>query len=227
MKKNQKGFVLTLAILMLVVMSIMGITLVTLLSNDVRQNDSQDEYQQALYTAETAANLGKIRLQTLVTTNRTLPQASTTPWNSSNAPSWCRPNRFTKVMNQNPNEIYVVDFLSSSPNRLLGDELDKPVGSLPGNEKSRFNKYAYYYFITNASSSNGSSPIMSNPVNTLTTKNAKIASGGTSGSSVAEKTAYKSSSGGGAQEYTIYACGRHVDSNIIAAIDVTVTLAMQ
>jgi Tfp pilus assembly protein PilX len=44
MKKKQKGFVLTLAILMLVVMSIMGITLVTLLSNDVRQNDSQDEY---------------------------------------------------------------------------------------------------------------------------------------------------------------------------------------
>ena len=227
MKKNQKGFVLTLAILMLVVMSIMGITLVTLLSNDVRQNDSQDEYQQALYTAETAVNLGKIRLQDLVTNNKSLPQASTSPWNTSSAPSWCRPNRFAKVMNQNANEIYIVDFLPSSPTKLLGDELDKPVGSLPGNEKSRFNKYAYYYFITNSPTSNGSSPITSNPVNTLTTKNAKIASGGTSGSSVAEKTAYKSSYGGGAQEYTIYACGRHVDSNIIAAIDVTVTLAMQ
>ena len=38
MKNNKKGFVLTLALLMLVVMSVMGITLVALLSNDIRQN---------------------------------------------------------------------------------------------------------------------------------------------------------------------------------------------
>jgi Tfp pilus assembly protein PilX len=227
MKKNQKGFVLTLALLMLVVMSIMGITLVALLSNDIRQNDSKDEYQQALYTAETAASLGKVRLQALVTTNSTLPQAQSLPWNTASAPSWCRPNRFSKVMNQDPNEIYIVDALPISPVKLLGDELDIPVGTLASIEKSRFNKYAIYYFITNAPTNNGSSVNITNPVATLTTKNANIVSGGNTGSTVAEKTAYKSTTSGGAQQYTIYACGRHVDSNIIAAIDVTVTLTMQ
>ena len=100
MKNNQKGFVLTLAILMLVVMSIMGVTLVVLLSNDVRQNDSKSDYQQTLYAAETAASLGKNRLQALVTASSALPQAQGAPWVQTNAPTWCRPNRFSKIMNQ-------------------------------------------------------------------------------------------------------------------------------
>jgi hypothetical protein len=227
MKNNEKGFVLTLALLMLVVMSVMGITLVALLSNDIRQNDSKDEYQQALYTAESAASLGKIELQNLVTSTSALPQAGSSPWSTTSAPSWCRPNRFSNVMNQDPNEIYIVYALPILPEKKLGDALDIPTGALTPVEKSRFNKYAIYYFITNASTNNGNTPTTSNPVATLTTKNANIVSGGNSGSTVAEKTAYKSTTSGGAQNYTIYACGRHVDSNVIAAIDVTVSLAMQ
>lgn len=228
MKKNQKGFVLTLAILMLVVMSIMGLTLVTLLSNDVRQNDSQDEYQQALYTAETGANVGKLQLQTLVTSSRSLPQAQAQPWNpNNNAPNWCRPNRFAKVMNQNANEIFIVNSQPINPQRLLGNELNQPAGSLTNDELNRFNRYEFYYFITNAPSSNGNAPLVTNPTQILSIKNSKIASGGVTGTSVAERTAYKSNPGGGAQEYTIYACGRNINSNVVAAIDLTITLSMQ
>jgi len=227
MKKNQKGFVLTLAILMLVVMSIMGLTLVTLLSNDVKQNVSQDEYQQALYTAETGANVGKLRLQNLVTASRSLPQAQAQPWNTNTAPNWCSPRRFAKVMNQNPSQIFIVDSQPINPRRLLGNELNQPATSLTPDELNRFNRYEFYYFITNAPSSNGNAPLVTNPTQILSIQNSKIASGGVTGTSVAERTAYRSNPGGGAQEYTIYACGRNIDSNVVAAIDLTITLSMQ
>jgi len=45
-KKNnhykQKGFALVLAILLLVVMSIMGVTLVTIVSGDFNENENRD-----------------------------------------------------------------------------------------------------------------------------------------------------------------------------------------
>ena len=226
MKNNQKGFVLTLAILMLVVMSIMGVTLVVLLSNDVRQNDSKSDYQQTLYAAETAASLGKNRLQALVTASSALPQAQGAPWVQTNAPTWCRPNRFSKIMNQDPAQIYIVDPINI-PVTLLSDELDRPIGTLTGIERTHFGKYQIYYFITNASTNNGTAANATNPVSTLTTRNANIVSGGSSGTTAAEKTSYKSGAGIGAQAYTIYACARNRDTNIISAIDVTVTLAMQ
>ena len=45
--KNQRGFALVLAILLLVVMSVMGVTLVAIVSNDFKENDRRDYYQQA------------------------------------------------------------------------------------------------------------------------------------------------------------------------------------
>ena len=61
--KNEKGFALVLAILLLVVMSVMGATLVAIVSNDFKENDRRDYYQQALFTAETAINAAKKDLQ--------------------------------------------------------------------------------------------------------------------------------------------------------------------
>ena len=197
-----------------------------LLSNDVRQNDSKSDYQQTLYAAETAASLGKNRLQALVTASSALPQAQGAPWVQTNAPTWCRPNRFSKIMNQDPTEIYIVDPINM-PVTLLSDELDRPIGTLTGIERTHFGKYQIYYFITNASTNNGTAANSINPVSTLTTRNANIVSGGSSGTTAAEKTSYKSGAGIGAQAYTIYACARNRDTNIISAIDVTVTLAMQ
>tara|TARA_B100000945_G_scaffold315782_1_gene315533 strand:+ start:469 stop:1155 length:687 start_codon:yes stop_codon:yes gene_type:complete len=52
--KNQKGFALVLALVLLVVMSLMGGSLIVVASGDHRTNNVSDNYQQTFYAAETA-----------------------------------------------------------------------------------------------------------------------------------------------------------------------------
>ena len=70
-KKEERGFALVVAILLLVVMTIMGSTLVALVSNDFRENDRRDYYQQALYAAESGITQAKNDLQSLATARGT------------------------------------------------------------------------------------------------------------------------------------------------------------
>lgn len=53
-KKNEKGFAIVLALVLLLVMSLMGGTLITISSGDHQNNNLNDEYQQTFYVAETA-----------------------------------------------------------------------------------------------------------------------------------------------------------------------------
>ena len=62
LKKNEKGFALILALVLLMVMSLMGGSLVVISSSDHRGNNSSDEYQQAFYVAETALLEGEKEL---------------------------------------------------------------------------------------------------------------------------------------------------------------------
>lgn len=62
-------------------MSVMGVTLVAIVSNDFKENDRRDYYQQALFTAETAVNAAKKDLKNRAKT--AIPVAETTPWNSA------------------------------------------------------------------------------------------------------------------------------------------------
>ena len=59
MNKNEKGFVLPLALLVLVVMSIMAATLVTITSKDHAANNNKDSSQQAFYAAESGISVAK------------------------------------------------------------------------------------------------------------------------------------------------------------------------
>ena len=52
-KKNEKGFALVLALVMLLVMSLMGGGLIVITSGDHNSNNTSDQYQQAFYVAET------------------------------------------------------------------------------------------------------------------------------------------------------------------------------
>tara|TARA_B100001250_G_scaffold414035_1_gene450331 strand:+ start:3201 stop:3887 length:687 start_codon:yes stop_codon:yes gene_type:complete len=52
--KNQKGFALVLALVLLVVMSLMGGALIVVSSGDHQINNNSDKYQQTFYVAETA-----------------------------------------------------------------------------------------------------------------------------------------------------------------------------
>ena len=52
--KNQKGFALVLALVLLVVMSLMGGALIVVSSGDHQTNNVSDNYEQTFYVAETA-----------------------------------------------------------------------------------------------------------------------------------------------------------------------------
>ena len=71
--KNQKGFALALALLMLVVMSLMGVTLLIIASNDHRRNADQDSNQQAFYAAETGIQEAK---KWIINSSSLMPKSS-------------------------------------------------------------------------------------------------------------------------------------------------------
>ena len=58
-KNNEKGFALPLALLLLVVMTIMGLTLVTITSNEHKANTDKDSNQQVFYAAESGISVAK------------------------------------------------------------------------------------------------------------------------------------------------------------------------
>ena len=58
-KKNQKGFTLILSLVLLLVMSLMGGSLIVISSGDHQSNNTSDEYQQTFYVAETAFARGR------------------------------------------------------------------------------------------------------------------------------------------------------------------------
>tara|TARA_Y100000590_G_scaffold255223_1_gene286552 strand:+ start:2416 stop:3318 length:903 start_codon:yes stop_codon:yes gene_type:complete len=60
--KNEKGFTLVLSLVLLLVMSLMGGSLIVISSGDHQSNNTSDEYQQAFYVAETALLQGEKKL---------------------------------------------------------------------------------------------------------------------------------------------------------------------
>jgi type II secretory pathway pseudopilin PulG len=200
--KNEKGFALVLAILLLVVMSVMGATLVAIVSNDFKENDRRDYYQQALYTAETAINAAKKDLQNRAKT--AIPTAGNTPWNS--APNFCRPTKFKSL---DASKVYLV---ASSPGShvLLNNELK----TTDINENKKFSLYRYYYFITYAPDSSG---------NTLNPQDMTVSGTKGGSSNISESSSYKGQSTTSARRYSIFACG-YGESDTVVSLDVIVLL---
>jgi len=79
--KNEKGFTLVLSLVLLLVMSLMGGSLIVISSGDHQSNNTSDEYQQAFYVAETALLEGE----------KQLINAYMGPWVDVNAISVARP----------------------------------------------------------------------------------------------------------------------------------------
>ena len=53
-RKNEKGFALVLSLVLLLVMSLMGGSLILISSGDHQSNNTSDDFQQTFYVAETA-----------------------------------------------------------------------------------------------------------------------------------------------------------------------------
>ena len=53
-RKNEKGFALVLSLVLLLVMSLMGGSLIVISAGDHQSNNTSDDFQQTFYVAETA-----------------------------------------------------------------------------------------------------------------------------------------------------------------------------
>ena len=80
-KKSEKGFIVVLAILVLLVMSLMGTTLVVIASNDHKGNTLRDYNQQTFYAAETGIQEAKEYLNQQVQKGVTLKPYDIGPLN--------------------------------------------------------------------------------------------------------------------------------------------------
>ena len=203
--KNERGFALPLALLLLVVMTIMGLTLVTITSNEHTANTDKDTNQQVFYAAESGIAIAK---KWMGTETSTLEAASPTARDGNL--KFCKTTLFPNLKD-NSNSLH------SGSNQLSNVILD-----VSGKEKERLEKYSFEYFITYSPNASG--------VPTIKTKT--VAS--TEGSSVTQGTAYKSATTSSATYYTIYSCGCNntvsscnAQNNIIIPLETVVTLVKE
>jgi len=195
-KKSEGGFALALALLLLVVMSLMGATLVMIASSDHKQNNLLDSNQQAFYAAETGIAIAK---KWIVETS----SSKTLSPGGSPAITFCKTNFFP---NLNQGSIKAInDYVDRKT-------LNTVISGASSDEQKRLGKYQYEFFITHTPDANG---------NTSTLKTKTVT--GSVGSSVATGTSYKTGGTSQASYYTIFSCGKG-ESNTIVPLEAVVTL---
>ena len=148
-RNSEKGFALALALMMLVVMSVMGATLMSVVSNDHKSNGLKDTNQQTFYAAETGIKEAKRWM---------LAQSNLTP-GSTPTVKFCKTGLFPSLGSANIINNYV--------ERKNLDELI----NASADEIKRLENYSYEYFITYTPDANGQT-------STPTTKTVSGTSGG-------------------------------------------------
>ena len=202
LNNNDKGFALPLTLLLLVVMTIMGATLITVITGEHKANTDKDTSQQVFYAAESGIAIAKKWMET---ETPTLESASQTAKDGSL--KFCKTTLFPNLKD-NSNSIHASE-----------NTLSNVITGASREEKERLGKYSFEYFITYSPNASG--------VPTIKTKT--VAS--TEGSSVTQGTAYKSAATSSATYYTIYSCGCNntasscrAQNNIIIPLEAVVTL---
>ena len=123
-KKNEKGFAIALALLMLVAMSLMGASLMVIAASDHKQNGNLNIKQQSFYAAETGITEAKKWLST--------QSALTIGSDPSNQLSFCKTSFFPEL---------------STP-KAVKDYVEKKDLSELITGESKLSNYSYEYFIT-------------------------------------------------------------------------------
>ena len=203
-KKSERGFALALALLLLVVMSLMGASLVLIASKDHKTNALLDSNQQAFYAAETGITIAK---KWIVDTS----SSKTLSPGGSPAITFCKTNFFP---NLNQGSIKAINDPVTNQAYVDRNTLNSVI-SMSGasaDERERLAKYQYEFFITRTPDSSG---------NTSALKTKTVT--GIEGSSIAEGTSYKSGSTSQANYYTIFSCGKG-ENDTIVPLEVVVTL---
>ena len=207
-KKSEKGFVLVLAILVLLVMSLMGTTLVVIASNDHKGNTLRDYNQQTFYAAETGIQEAKEYLNQQVQKGVTLKPYDIGPLN------FCKTSFFPSLSD---NMSYVKAIGPDGSSARKGWASLSHLGSSDATEKKRLPKYQYEWFITQSPDANGYT------IGSGLPKRGKVSSTSSSDTGISEGTSYKQSSSSTTEAYyyTIFSCGKG-ENDIIVPIEALV-----
>ena len=212
-RKSETGFVVILAVLLLLVMSLMGTTLVVIASNDHEGNLQRDYNQQTFYAAETGIYEAKEYLNQQVQKGVKLKPYDIGPLN------FCK-TAFFPNLSSNMNYVKAIGPENGSARK--GWASMSHLGSSDETEKKRLKKYQYEWFITQTPDINGHTIGSSLP-------KSKEVEGGSSGSgqNISESASYvqenKFSSTGTSYYFTIYSCGKG-ENDIIVPIEAVVSV---
>ena len=177
LKKNENGFALPLALLLLVVMSLMASILISKITSEHKANTLKDANQQAFYAAESGITLAK---KWMVTNSDTLKNADPISIDGG----FCRTSMFPNIVS------------GSKGLKTDSKNLNDVITNTTDDELERLKKFSYEYFITY-------SPDVIGATNTAKTKTAAKSEG----TSITVGTSYKASGTDTATYYTIYSCG--------------------
>jgi len=210
-KKSEKGFVIVLAILILLVMSLMGTTLVVIASNDHKGNKLRDYNQQTFYAAETGIQEAKEYLNQQVQKGVKLKPYDIGPLN------FCKTSFFPSLSD---NTSYVKAIGPDGSSARKGWASLNHLGGSDTTEKKRLAKYQYEWFITQSPDTNGYT--ISTSGSNLP-KRGQVSSTSSSDTGISEGTSYKQSSSSTTEAYyyTIFSCGKG-ENDIIVPIEAVV-----
>ena len=136
-KKNEKGFALPLALLLLVVMTIMGATLVNITSVEHVANTNKDSNQQTFYAAESGIAVAKkymVDYTSLIT--------GSSQRNLNNDLKFCKASFFPNLRNSN-------GFT------LQSESLNDVISASDKKETERLEKFSFEYFIAYSPDADG------------------------------------------------------------------------
>ena len=207
-KKSEKGFVLVLAILVLLVMSLMGTTLVVIASNDHKGNTLRDYNQQTFYAAETGIQEAKEYLNQQVQKGVTLKPYDIGPLN------FCKTSFFPSLSD---NMSYVKAIGPDGSSARKGWASLSHLSGSDATEKKRLATYQYEWFITQSPDANG------NTIGSGLPKRGQVSSTSSSDTGISESASYKQSSSSTTEAYyyTIFSCGKG-ENDIIVPIEAVV-----
>ena len=212
-KKSEKGFVVVLAILLLLVMSLMGTTLIVIASNDVKGNRERDYNQQTFYAAETGIQEAIRFLDEVVQVGESLV-SYTHPDQGLN---FCKTGLFPTI-SQNTSSVQAIGSPGyGAVNKIGRQSLNNLMTGNDAIEKKRLAKYQYEWFITQTPDYKGS---------TMGTHRSKqVSSTASSGTNIAVSSSYNQSSSSttDAYYYTIFSCGKG-ENDIIVPIEAVVSV---
>ena len=122
--KNQKGFAIALALLMLVVMSLMGATLMVIAAGDHKRNSNIDTSQQVFYAAESGLSDARVWLSTETSLTRRN--------NPDNQSKFCKTDFFPNLTDA-----------KAINDRVARDNLDNKFLNMSQDERNKLSNYSY------------------------------------------------------------------------------------